>query len=93
MQNLLLVAQRDHDKWKQKLAATVKIIALLEVPLKKIELKEQLYDHTLSMIKAKMIERRILYKIPESEVFNKDYANLLAFGLIGSVTESQACKF
>ena len=45
------------------------------------------------MIEANMIERRILYKMPEIKVSNEDYANLIAFGLIGRVTESQASKF
>ena len=31
MQNLLIEAQRDHDKWKQKMAATAKKVAKLEV--------------------------------------------------------------
>ena len=45
------------------------------------------------MVEAKMTERRILNKIPESELTNEDYANMIMFGLIGEVTESQASRF
>ena len=65
----------------------------LEVSLRKRELKEQLYDHALSIVEAKMIEGRILDKMPENEVPNEDYGNLIVFGLIGKLTESQASKF
>ena len=40
MQNLFLEGQRNHDEWKQKLGATTKKIAKLEVSLRKRELKE-----------------------------------------------------
>ena len=76
-------------KWQQP----PKQIAESEVSLRMRELKEQLYDHVLSVIEAKMIKRRTLYKIPESEVSNKNYTNLIALGVIGSVMEPQASKF
>ena len=56
-------------------------------------MKDLLYDHALSMIEAKMIERRILDNMPESEVTNKDYANLITYSLVGNLTDSQASKF
>ena len=72
MQKLLLEAQRDQDEWKQKMAETAEKVAKLEVSLRMRELKIQLYDHVLSMIEAKMTERRILYAMPESEPTNKN---------------------
>ena len=86
MQNLLIEAQRDHCKWKQKMAATAKTVAKFEVSLRMGELKTILCDHALSMIEAKMIERRILYEMPESEATNDDYANLIVYSLIGKLT-------
>ena len=57
------------------------------------ELKTILYDHALSMIEAKMVERRIFHEMPESEATNDDYANLIVFNLVGKLTEPQASKF
>ena len=85
MQALLLEAENIHDEWKQKMAGTARKIAELEVSLRKRELKDLLYDHSLSMIEAKMIERRMLDGMPESELTNKDYADLITYGLIGNL--------
>ena len=76
-----------------KIAATAEKVAKLEVSLRMRELKILLYDHALSMIEAKMIERRILYEMPESEATNDDYANLIVFNHVGKLTEPQASKF
>ena len=93
MINLLVEAQRYHDEWKQKMAETAETVAKLEVSLQMGELKTILYDHALSMIEAKMIERRILYEMPESEATNDDYASMIVYRLIGQLTELQANKF
>ena len=93
MTTLLLEAQRYQDEWKQKMATIAETVAKLEVSLRMGELKEILYDHALSMIEAKLIEKKILNETPEGEATNDDYASIIAYRLFGKLTEPQANKF
>ena len=90
MQSLLLEAQQDQDNWKQKMPATAKKVAKLEVSLRTGELKTVLYKHALSMIEEKCIEKKILNEMQESEAKNEDYANIIAYHLVGKLTHLQA---
>ena len=58
------------------MAETAKTVAKLEVSLRMGELKTILYDHALSMIEAKLIEKKILNETPEGEAINDDYASI-----------------
>ena len=93
MQALLLEAENIHDEWKEKMGGTTRKIAELEVSLRKRELKDLLYNLALSMIEAKMIERRIINDMPASEVTNKDYASLITYSLVGNLTDLQVSRF
>ena len=68
------------------MAATAEKVAKLEVSLRTGELKILLYEHALSMVEAKCIEKNILNEMQESEASDEDYANVVVFYLIGRLT-------
>ena len=93
MKELLEGAQKDHEAWQMKMAGHAKLCSVLEVKIRKDKLKKLLFELGRNIAVAKHIELDLNGKIPESEMTEDDFANIVTIHKIRHLPESCANYF